>query len=74
MEFEAEEMRVDDDLEVGEEMEDEDEIEVGEDKPKFVLVQFGQLEKLLQRCPECGRHPGGPKAEKPRNINWTAKF
>jgi hypothetical protein len=48
MEFEAEEMRVDDNLKVGEEMEDEEEVEVGGDKPKFVLVEFCQLEKLLQ--------------------------
>ena len=48
MEFEAEEIRVDDNLEVGEEMVDEEEVEVGEDKPKFVLVEFCQLEKLLQ--------------------------
>ena len=67
MEFEAEEMRVDDNLEVGEEMEDEEEVEVGGDKPKFVLVEFCQLEKLLQRCPKCGRLPGGPKAGKPKD-------
>jgi hypothetical protein len=69
MEFEAEEMRVDDNLEVGEEMEDEEEVEVGGDKPKFVLVEFCQLEKLLQRCPEFGRLPGGPKAEKPKRVD-----
>uniref|UniRef100_A0A914EG44 Uncharacterized protein n=1 Tax=Acrobeloides nanus TaxID=290746 RepID=A0A914EG44_9BILA len=73
MEFEAEEMQFDGNLEVGDEMEDEEKVEVGGGKPKFVLVEFCQLEKLLQRCPECERLPGGPKAGKPRNINWTRK-
>jgi hypothetical protein len=66
MEFEAEEMLVNDNLEVGEEMEDEEEVKVGGDKPKFVLVEFCQLEKLLQGCPECERLPGGPKTGKPK--------
>uniref|UniRef100_A0A914E2S6 RuvB-like helicase n=1 Tax=Acrobeloides nanus TaxID=290746 RepID=A0A914E2S6_9BILA len=46
MEFEAEEMRVDNNLKVGEVMEGEEEVEVGGDKPKFVLGHgfIGQTE------------------------------
>ena len=55
MEFEVEEMRVDNNLKVDEEIEDEEEVKIGGNKPNFVLVEFYQLEKLLQRCPECER-------------------
>ncbi len=41
------------------EVRDEDKIE--ENNPRFVIVEVNQLEKLLQRCPECGKLPGGPK-------------
>lgn len=44
-----------------------------ENKPHFVLVEFSQLEKLLQHCPECGRAPGGRSTGKPRNIQWTKR-
>ena len=41
------------------EVQDEDKIE--ENKPRFVIVELNQLEKLLQRCPECGKLPEDPK-------------
>uniref|UniRef100_A0A914DJR9 Mutator-like transposase domain-containing protein n=1 Tax=Acrobeloides nanus TaxID=290746 RepID=A0A914DJR9_9BILA len=44
--------------------------EITEKKPIFVLVEIAQLEKLLQRCHECGRLPGGYRTGLPRNINW----
>lgn len=47
--------------------------DVGTNKPRFVLVELSQLEKLLQHCPECGRAPGGRSTGKPRNIAWTKK-
>ena len=41
-----------------------------EDKPRFVLVEVTQLEKLLKRCPQCGKLPGGKKTGKSRAISW----
>lgn len=49
----------------------DEEVEVGEDKPKFVIVELSKLEDLLQRCPDCGKLPSGPKTGKPRTIHWT---
>ena len=49
---------------------DEIEEEIKE-KPRFVLVEFSQLEELLQHCPKCGSLPGGRTTGKPRTIHWT---
>lgn len=56
---------------------DEAEEEIGEEtgvfeKPKFVLVEFSQYEKLFQRCARCGSLPKARNAGKPRPITWTA--
>lgn len=44
---------------------------VDKDKPKFVLVEVSRLEKLLQRCPECGKLPGHSRHGPHRVITWT---
>uniref|UniRef100_A0A915CTC7 Uncharacterized protein n=1 Tax=Ditylenchus dipsaci TaxID=166011 RepID=A0A915CTC7_9BILA len=40
------------------------------DNPRFFLFEFLQLEKLLQRCLECGKLSGGQSFGKPRCIIW----
>jgi hypothetical protein len=37
----------------------------------YVLVEFTQLLKLLQRCTECGKLPERKSRGKPRKIEWT---
>lgn len=52
----------------------EEEVEENE-KPRFVIIEISRLEKLLQRCPDCGNLPGGPRYAKgqSRNIKWTKR-
>lgn len=38
---------------------------------KFALVEISQLEKLLQRCINCGKLPGRNQTGKDRDIKWT---
>jgi hypothetical protein len=57
------------------EVQEEDKIE--ENKPRFVIVELNQLEKLLQRCTECGKLSGDPKKEKPiRKLDkkWLVQY
>lgn len=46
------------------------ELDGGIAKYRYVLVELSQLEKLLQRCPDCGRLPGGRSTGQRRHIKW----
>lgn len=48
---------------------DDEQILDGSTKPRFALVETAQLEKLLQRCPDCGNLPGGNKMGKKELSN-----
>lgn len=80
LESEESMLEIDEEMELeeehGEEMEPKEEHEemerelAGNELPKFVLVEFSQLTKLLQRCLKCGKLPQGKSKDKPRRITW----